>query len=400
MKNEFRFSKNDRSWSEPAFWFMRHTLIPATKLLFRPRIVNRHNMPLTGPCFIYGNHSNYFDPFMINVDMQNEPTAGVMTRDQFHKTIPRIFMDSIGIVPTSKYVPEPSIVRSVLKMIDQKRMIVIFPEGGRRWDGRPKPLIETTLKLFWKMRIPVHPVQIHGSYLAWPRWADHLRRGSVEMRYLDPIHVSDFCDYETFAKHCRSLIHFDEYDPPDGALPVSCSKPASGIQRLLYRCPVTGVNGAVFTPDGEHVFSREAAFRYRMNVGSRLVDSDGYELSVIDLFDKINQLPLEYEDPGERILLQHTGSQIYSIDSEHRLIKLDKGIVELTPDQVTLRVGRERIVISLEEIRVISVEQNHKLSVTTAEKTVQFTLEGKSALQWQITLNRLRDGETPVTRLG
>src|SRR5690625_6903733 len=86
-------------------------------------------MPLTGPCFIYGNHSNYFDPFMINVGMTHEPTAGVMTRDQFHKPLPRIFMDSIGIVPTSKYVPEPGIVREVIRMIDQRRMIVIFPRS-------------------------------------------------------------------------------------------------------------------------------------------------------------------------------------------------------------------------------------------------------------------------------
>src|SRR5690625_7420975 len=88
-------------------------------------------------------------------------------------------MDSIGIVHNSKYVTEPGIVREVIRMIDQRRMIVIFPEGGRRWDGRPKSWIESTMKLFWRMRIPVHPVQIHGSYLAWPRWADHYRKSKI-----------------------------------------------------------------------------------------------------------------------------------------------------------------------------------------------------------------------------
>lgn len=378
---------------------MRKTIIPTTRYLFNPRITNPENMPLTGPCFIYGNHSNYFDPFMINVGITLEPTAGVMTRDQFHKTLPRIFMDSIGIVPTSKYVPEPGIIRSVIRMIDQKRMIVIFPEGGRRWDGRPKSVIETTLKLFWKMKIPVHPVQIHGSHLSWPRWADHFRKASTEVRFMKPILASDFDDFETFSEFCKEQIRFNEYDPPKDAYPISCKKPAAGIQRLLFRCPESGTSGAVFSPDGVHVFSRDAGFRYKMNEASRLVDSDGKEHSVLDFYDKINEMPMTWVDTSERIVLQHNGSQIYKIDEEHQLIKLDKAIVELTDERLSIFMGSEKTHLAMDDIRYISVEQNHKISVTTPDKMLQFTLEGKSALQWQNYINRLKNGEKPIKTL-
>jgi len=378
---------------------MRKTIIPTTQLLFNPRITNPENMPSTGPCFIYGNHSNYFDPFMINVGITQEPTAGVMTRDQFHKTLPRIFMDSIGIVPTSKYVPEPGIIRSVIRMIDQRRIIVIFPEGGRRWDGRPKSVIETTLKLFWKMKIPIHPVQIHGSHLSWPRWADHYRRASVEVRFMKPIHASDFDDFETFSEFCKDQINFNEYDPPIDAYPTSCKKPAAGIQRLLYRCPETGSSGTVYSPDGEHVYSRDAAFRYRMTHSSRLIDGDGKEHSVLDLYDVINEMPMTWIDPSERIVLQHNGSQIFRIDEEHQLVKLDKAIVELTDERLSILMGSDQTHLPMEEMRYISVEQNHKISVTTADKMLQFTLEGKSALQWQNYINRLKNSEKPVKSL-
>lgn len=399
MIKGFRFKKNKRGFSQKTFRFMRKTIIPTTKFLFNPRITNPQNMPLTGPGFIYGNHSHYFDPFMLNVGMTQEPTAGVMTRDQFHKPIPRIFMDSIGIVPTSKYVPEPGIIRSVIKMIDQRRMIVIFPEGGRRWDGKPKPLIETTLKLFWKMGIPVHPVQIHGSHLHWPRWADKYRRGSVEMRFMDPLNASDFNDYDTFADHCRKLISFDEYNPPEGAFPVSCNKPASGIQRLLYRCPETGVDGAIFSPDGEYVFSRTASFRYKMNVASRLVDKRGELISVVDLFEKINEMPMVSVRHKDSILLEKHGSQIYMIDKEHQLVKLNRSIVELHTDRLMIYMGSETFNLPLEDIRYISVEQNHKITVTTPDLTLQIDLAGKSALQWQLYINRLKKGEKPVASL-
>lgn len=394
---EFRFKKNERGYSEGAFRFARSILVNTGKYFFNPRITNPENAPKTGPCFIFGNHSNYFDPFLINVMMKQEPTAGIMTRDQFHKTLPRIFMDSVGIVPTSKYVPEPGIIRSVIKMIDQERMIVIFPEGGRRWDGKPKPIIETTIKLFWKMGIPVHPVQIHGSYLGWPRWADHLRKSSMELRFIKPIHPSGFKDFQTFSDTCKSLLDFDEYHPPEEAFPYSCRKPAAGIQRLLYRCPQTGVSGAVFSPDGEHVFSRETDLSYRMNAGSRLVDSHGEEQSIIRIFDQINSMPMEtlYED----LLLEKNGCELYKINKEHQLVKLGRGLAQLRRDSFEVSYGSTHTRLPLNEIRYTSIEQNHKLTVTTPAQTLQIDLSGHSALQWQLYLNRLKEGEKPVKTL-
>jgi len=395
--SDFTFEKNERGYSEKAFTFLRHTIIPATRKLFKPRITNPQYMPLTGPCFIYGNHSNYFDPFMINVSMSAEPTAGVMTRDQFHKTLPRIFMDGIGIVPTSKYVPEPGIVRSVIRMIDQKRMIVIFPEGGRRWDGKPKPIIETTLKLFWKMGVPVHPVQIHGSYLTWPRWADKYRKGSVEIRFLKPLHASDFKSYDEFAQNCIERINFEEYNPPVEAVPTSCSKPASGIERFLYRCPYTGVSGAVFTPDGVCVCSRQSAMNYRMDAASRLIDSSGHPFSLIELFEQINRMPMQLE--REDVLLEKAGSCLSRLDEDQKLVYVDRCNAALKKEGIELHWGSGHSFIPIHDIRALSVEQNHKLTVNTVEQTLQFNLEGESALQWQIYINRLKDGEEPVKSL-
>lgn len=396
MFKNFTFGKNSRGYSEKTFAFMRKTIIPTTKYLFDPRIVNPEYMPLTGPCFIYGNHSNYFDPFMINVGMTHEPTAGVMTRDQFHKPLPRIFMDSIGIVPTSKYVPEPGIVREVIRMIDQRRMIVIFPEGGRRWDGRPKSWIESTMKLFWRMRIPVHPVQIHGSYLAWPRWADHYRKSSVELRFLKPLHADDFPDYDTFAATCREKIQFEEYPAPEGAEPISCKKPASGVERFLYRCPDTGINRALHTPDGVNIYSRHSPLHYRMDCKSVLYHPvSGEETSLLDLFDRIEAMPMVFEKPSEHIILEKPGSRIFMVDKEHQLVSLGSGHVELTNWGVTIYQGSQTFRLQLEEIRYISVEQNHKLTLTTPEITLQLDLSGYNALQWQSYINRLREGEKP-----
>ena len=398
MSKPFTFKKNERGISPITFPFMRRTIIPYSKWLFHPVITQRHNMPVTGPCFIYGNHGNYLDPFLLNADMTEEPTAGVMTRDQFHKTIPRVFMDSIGIVPTSKYVPEPGIVRDVIRMIQQKRMIVIFPEGGRRWDGRIRPLIDTTIKLFYKMGVPVHPVHIHGSYLSWPRWADHYRTATTEIRWLDPLHASDFSDFESFKAVCEEVLNIDGYHPPETVTIHHCKKPASGVQRLLYRCPDTGVPDAVFSPDGVHVYSRTSAMQYKMDKRSRLYDRHGEQVSLIDVYDRIREMPLVSD--GDGVLIRDTGTKIYEIDKEHRLNFLGSGMTELRSGEVWLSVGPEKIRMPLESIRYMATEQNHKLTLTSASRIFQISPRKGSVLQWQDWIRRLQKGEGALVQRG
>lgn len=392
----FTFKKNERGISGFTFPIMRKLIIPTARHLFSPKITHPENMPATGPCFIFGNHSNYFDPFFLNLDMTHEPTAGVMTRDQFHKTLPRIFMDSIGIVPTSKYVPEPAIVRNVIRMIEHRRMIVIFPEGGRRWAGTPKEMIETTLKLFWKMNIPVHPVQIHGSYLSWPRWADKYRKSSIEVRWLTPLVPDKFSEYSVFAQKCRDLIDFNEYHPPETVQIHSCTKPAAGIGRFLYRCPKTGETGAIFSPDGIHVYSRDTSDSYTMNLHSRLVDSHGEPHSIVDMFNTINQMPMMVN--RESILLRNSGCYLNKINQQHELVNIGPGYAELTPESLLLSQGSERKVFPVEEILYLSVEQNHKITLTTTSGIHQVVLKEASALQWKNYIQRLKAGEKPLKR--
>lgn len=396
-KKPFRFKKNSRGFSEITFPFMRSIIITGCRLVFRPQLINPENMPTTGPCFVYGNHSNYVDPFLINNWMVDEPTAGVMTREQFHKTIPALFMDSIGIVPTSKYVPEPSVIRNVLKMIDQKRMIVIFPEAGRRWDGRPKPFLESTIKLFYKMNIPVHPVQIHGSYLTWPRWADWPRYGKTELHFMKPLKPSDFTSYDEFAKEVIDAAEFDEYDPPPSCIPKYAYKPAAGVQRLIYRCPETGISGGVYSPDGNEVRSKHAPFRYTMTPASRLRDDDRVEHSLHDMFDKIRNIPIV---APTGTIAQHARVDTFRMDADYKLKNLGKSKIIFGNEGITFEIGSQKEHIALSEMLYMSIEGNNKLSITLKTYSIQFELEGHdSALEWRDYITRLKAGEQTVNSL-
>lgn len=397
IKSKFRFKKNERGFSEFAFPLLRAIIIQGCKIVFRPRLVNPENMPTTGPCFIYGNHSNYVDPFLVNTWMYSEPTAGVMTREQFHKTIPSMFMNSIGIVPTSKYVPEPGVIRSVVKMIQQQRMIVIFPEAGRRWDGRPKPFLESTIKLFHKMKIPVNPVQIHGSYLTWPRWATYPRYGRTEIHFLNAINPQDYPDYDIFAKVITDAAEFEEYNPPEHCVPKRAFRPAAGVERFIYRCPVTGISGAVWSPNGYKVRSSKADFEYIMTPASRLVDKHGKIYSLHDMFDLIRTMPIVAKNG---IVAEVHGSKVFMMRGDYQLKSLGKAHIRFYTDKIAYSIGSDENTLPIQDILWMSIEGNNKLSLTMRDYTLQIELEGHdSALEWRDYLTRIKRGEQPITSM-
>ncbi|HMB89506.1 MAG TPA: 1-acyl-sn-glycerol-3-phosphate acyltransferase, partial [Rhodothermales bacterium] len=123
----------DRFLDPRSEWILRHTIIPFIKALWRPTLVDNGCFP-EGPCFIYGNHSNNLDPFILNVFTRNgDPTSGVMTQEYLKKGAIGWLMRGIGLLGTRKQVPEPHLIKKIYQRLDAGRAVVIYPEGGRRW---------------------------------------------------------------------------------------------------------------------------------------------------------------------------------------------------------------------------------------------------------------------------
>ncbi|NBC65865.1 MAG: hypothetical protein GVY07_09460, partial [Bacteroidetes bacterium] len=92
-------------------------------------------------------------------------------------------------------------------------------------------------------------------------------------------------------------------------------------------------------------------------------------------------------------------SQVNKVDELQRLQPIDRGLVQLNLDGLKVSVGSQKFDLTLDQINYTSVEQNHKLTVTSSDQIIQINLEGQSALQWQLYINRLKDGENPVNSL-
>ena len=380
----------------PSVALFRSTVTQASRAMWRPRLVGREHFPRKGPCFVYGNHSNRWDPFIINnFTPWPDPTAGVMTREFLRGDFLARLFGAIGIIPASKRLAEPFLVRRVLEQLGRDRKVVIFPEGESRWDGRPLPWMTATAKLFVRAGVPVHPLRIHGSYHSWPRWADYPRWTPVTIEALPPLRFERSTPVEEALATLRAATDFEEdcYDPPpafecvdDVVRPGRCRKPASGIHRLLYRNPWDD-SGPMTSADGRTVQTVSGSRVFDMLLDSSLVDQQtGERYRVSDLYRRIQQMPVSANGDGQ-LLAERVDVHVETEFPE--ITEVGAAEAQLFRGRIELRGAMDRT-IDLEQVLYADVERNFKLQLYLRDDDVAmiqlgFSRSG-SALQWKDVL--------------
>lgn len=353
------------------------------------KLLNPEKLPAKGPCFIYGNHSNMLDAFILNCFTPwNDPTAGVLTREFYRNGFLKWALGTFDVHPTRKRLPEPGLIRTVKRMVDNGRKIVIYPEGGARWSGEPMLWIETTAKIFLRSGIPVYPVITHGSYVSWPRWADHPRRAKIEIEVLDPIELPRSTPFEEALAIYKKPLAFDECRVPDHLKPSRAKNPAAGIHRLLYRDPDTGEQDGLVTTDGTAITNTSGSISLTMNPDSSVMDARTGETSYLsDWYNRITQLPLLKSSDGSYL------NNIVEFNSETEFPNLlghGTSQVYLYDDHITVSSRNVDRTIEFDKIIGIDVERNRKLQVYYKDEMFQLDFTGTgSALGWHNAIQQL-----------
>ena len=334
-----------------------------------------------GPCFVYGNHSGNYDPFIYNAfTALGESTAGVMTMEYLDSGPVAALFKATGIQGTRKRVPEPHLIRRIYEMLDAGRRVVIFPEGGRRWDGRPAPWIESTAKLFMRAGAPVYPVEIIGSYVAWPRWAPWPRPAHVKLKVHPAVDFSDRPPLDEGLRRLKAPISADETVVSESVRPRWAFRPATGIDRLLYRDPETGEFGGFHVPDGWHVTSHAGETRWRVLPDSRLLGAPGAQpVSTADLYEKIRSLELP----------AGTSTPILTARASTWLSGQEGMRTWQTLHMFSDRVVWGDVVLPLESIQYMGLERSDRIWLMSGDQQRNAYFPAGSVLAWYDTLGRL-----------
>jgi len=144
---------------------------------------NRDLNNVKPPYLILPNHVNNLDPFFVGAFVK-EPIYFVTTDEQFRNPVKGFLLSRLtGAIPKKKFVPDIITVKDIIRIVKNKGIVGIFPEGQRSWSGETEELVRSTAKLIKMLGIPVVTVILSGSHLAHPRWANNNRKGKIHLKY-------------------------------------------------------------------------------------------------------------------------------------------------------------------------------------------------------------------------
>ena len=181
------------------YWFMKYVVIgPIVKAIFRPWIVGRTNVPVTGAAILASNHLSVSDSIFLPL-MIDRPVTFLAKSDYFtgkgvRGWATRVFMKATGQLPidrTGGKASEASL-NTGLQVLGRGDLLGIYPEGTRSPDGRLYRGRTGLARMALEARVPVIPVAMVDTGAVMPIGRRVPRIGRVGMIIGEPLDFSRF----------------------------------------------------------------------------------------------------------------------------------------------------------------------------------------------------------------
>jgi 1-acyl-sn-glycerol-3-phosphate acyltransferase len=170
----------------------RFVLAPLARLVYRPRVEGRANVPRTGPVIFASNHLSFIDSIAIPVAAPR-PVHFMAKSSYFDSWASRQFFTAIGAIAVQRRAGQAALdaLDQQRKILDDGRAVALYPEGTRSLDGRLYKGRTGVAFLALQTGAPVVPVGLIGTDASMPVGARMPSMSErITVRFGEPLDLS------------------------------------------------------------------------------------------------------------------------------------------------------------------------------------------------------------------
>jgi 1-acyl-sn-glycerol-3-phosphate acyltransferase len=175
---------------EPLYGISHYIIGVAHGMFFRGEIAGLENVPRTGAYLVAANHASHLDPPFIGGNIPRQ-MAFFARKTLWKPGLPSRWLDRVGAIPVDRDGgSDLKAIKRVLATLAEGKALVLFPEGTRSPDGELQPAKAGVGMIACKTGVPVVPVRIFNSHLAFGRGGGIAPGTPVHIVYGAPIPAS------------------------------------------------------------------------------------------------------------------------------------------------------------------------------------------------------------------
>jgi len=165
-----------------------------SKIFFRLKTQGLDNIPAQGPYIITPNHASYLDAFAVVSGMPSKTFRDLYTlgiQKYFTGKAGKSFAKLANVIPIDQEKYLNKALQMSAYVLRNGKSLLIFPEGGRSFDGELMEFKKGVGILAIELNIPVIPAYIEGSFEALPRSATWPKFRQIKIAFGKPLFPSD-----------------------------------------------------------------------------------------------------------------------------------------------------------------------------------------------------------------
>ena len=214
---------------------------------FKCRKVGMDKLGKKEPCLILMNHSSFIDLKIASSVLYPRAFNIVATVDAFIGK--NWLMRQLGCIPTRKFVFDIGLVKDINYCVKNLgTSVLMFPEAGYSFDGRATTLPDSLGKFVKMLGVPLVMLETFGAYHRDPLYNELQKRNvrvSAELRYILSAEQIKEMSAEEIGEVIEREFSFDAFLwQQKNKVKVDEPFRADGLERLLYKCPCCGKEGA------------------------------------------------------------------------------------------------------------------------------------------------------------
>ncbi|MFZ5906403.1 MAG: AMP-binding protein [Nitrospirota bacterium] len=164
------------------------------RIFFRLKTEGLGNIPAQGPYIIAPNHASFLDAFAVGAALPVSAFRSLhsLGGQKYFSSIPgKLFARLAHVIPVDQEAFMSKSLQMSAYVLTNGKALMVFPEGGRSFDGKLMEFKKGIGILAGELGIPVIPAAIQGTYQALPRTARIPRLAEIIVIFGKPLRASD-----------------------------------------------------------------------------------------------------------------------------------------------------------------------------------------------------------------